>query len=330
MGKHKGKKSKIFKYATIAFVIIFFISGALLFLDVWEKQQGRFPVYDSEEITVEFNGSKYILKDNVETVLVLGLDKNSDYVISDSYNNEQSADFLTLFVFDNNAKKSSAIQINRDTMAEINVLGVNGNKVDSITKQIGLAHTYGDGRDVSCRNTMDAVSTLLMDSKINHYISVTMDAVPVFNDFVGGVEITVADDFSGVDDSLVKGEKIILTGEQALHYVQNRKGLEQSDNISRMERQKQYISALYNKTLECIKTDDKFIADASLKLADYMVSDRSVTQLQDLAKKFTEYEFTGVQNIKGEVKTGDKFIEIYPNVDALNEIVINNFYKLKD
>ena len=77
MGKHKGKKSKIFKYAAIAFVIIFFISGALLFLDVWEKQQGRFPVYDSEEITVEFNGSKYILKDNVETVLVLGLDKNT-------------------------------------------------------------------------------------------------------------------------------------------------------------------------------------------------------------------------------------------------------------
>lgn len=329
MGKHKDKKSKIFKYAAIAFVIIFFISGALLFLDVWEKQQGKFPVYDSEEITVEFNGSEYVLKNNVETFLVLGLDKNSDYVVSDSYNNEQSADFLMLFVFDNNNKKCSAIQINRDTMAEINILGVNGNKVDSTTKQIGLAHTYGDGRDVSCRNTMDAVSTFLMDSKINHYISLTLDAVPVFNDLVGGVEITVADDFSGVDDSLVKGEKITLTGEQALHYVQSRKGLEQNDNISRMERQKQYISALYNKTLERVKNDDKFIVDSSLKLADYMVSDRSVTQLQDLAKRFTEYEFTGVQNIKGESMVGDEFMEFYADFDSINEIVINNFYKLK-
>lgn len=330
MGKNKDRKSRYFKYAAIVFAIVFFISGALLFLDVWEKQQGHFPVYDSEEITVEFNGAEYVLKENVESFLVMGLDKNSGSVVSDSYNNDQSADFLMLFVFDNDLKKFSAIQINRDTMTDVNILGVNGNKVDSEIKQIALAHTYGNGKEVSCRNTMDAVSGLLLDSKINHYISVTMDSVPVFNDLVGGVEITVLDDFKGVDDTLIKGQKVNLVGEQALHYVQSRRGLEQDDNISRMERQKQYMAALYDKTIRLVKEDKNFIIDASIKMSDYIVSDRSVNQLQELAKKFTEYEFVGIKSIVGESKKGEEFMEFYADNDSLTEIVVESFYKIRN
>ena len=37
----------------------------------------------------------------------------------------------------------------------------------------------------------------LMDVKIDHYISLTMDSVAVMNDLVGGVEVTVLDDFLG-------------------------------------------------------------------------------------------------------------------------------------
>lgn len=327
MGKSKRNKSKYFKYAALVFAIIFFISGALLLLRIWDKQQGEFPVYDSEEITVEFNGKEYTLKENVESFLVMGLDKKADSVSSDSYNNNQSADFLMLFVFDNDSKKFSAIQINRDTMTDVNVLGVNGNKVDSAVKQIALAHTYGNGKEVSCRNTMDAVSHLLLDSKVNHYISFAVDSVPVFNDLVGGVELTVLDDFSGVDDTLKKGETLTLNGEQALKYVQSRKGLAEDDNLSRMKRQKQYINALYNKTIAAVKSDESFMAEAALKLSNYLVSDRSVTQLQEFTKKFTEYEFLGIGNIEGEFKKGEQFMEFYADYDSVKEIVIENFYK---
>lgn len=330
MGKSKRNKGKYFKYTALVFVVIFFISAALLLLRIWDKQQGEFPVYDSEEITIEFDGKEYTLKENIESFLVIGLDKNSDFVSSDSYNNDQSADFLMLFVFDNTAKKFSAIQINRDTMTDVNVLGVNGNKIDSTVKQIALAHTYGNGKEVSCRNTMDAVSGLLLDSKVNHYISVTMDSVPVFNDLVGGVEVTVLDDFIGVDDTLIKGQKVTLTGEQALKYVQGRKGLKEDDNLSRMKRQKQYINALYNETVEAVSLNEDFIVNASLKLADYIVSDRSVTQLRELAKKFTEYEFLGIHDIDGESKKGEDFMEFYVDENSVKEIVLENFYEVKN
>ena len=277
-----------FRYATIALVFVFLFSVVLLIISLCEKKHSFFPVSDVEEELVEFNGQKYTLRDDIESFLVMGLDKFEDYSHNDSYNNDQQADFLLLFVFDKKAKKCSAIHINRDTMVDMNVLGVAGQKVDTVNKQIALAHTYGNGREVSCRNTADAVSKLLLDVKINHYISFTMESVPLLNDLVGGVEVEILDDFSGIDDTLIIGKKVTLFGEQALKYVRTRYGLEDSSNSTRMIRQKQYMQALYEKLQLCINNDSEFIVDASLKMSDYIVSDRSITQLQDIAKKITD------------------------------------------
>lgn len=330
MGKTKNNKSRIFRYAAIALLIVFLISTALLLLEMWEKRQGRFPSSDTDEAFLTYNGAEYDLKDDIETFLVMGLDKFEGTVSADSYNNDQQADFLMLFVFDNAAKKCTAIHINRDTMANVNILGVAGNKIDTVRKQIALAHTYGNGRDVSCRNTADSVSDLLCGIKVNHYISLTMDSVATFNDLVGGVEVTVLDDFTGIDDTLVKGETVTLMGDHALHYVRTRYGLEDSSNSTRMERQQQYINALYEKTKQCIENDDEFIVEASLAMSEYIISDRSVSQLQDLAEKLNEYEFTGITGMEGESKLGETYIEFYPEEDSIKKIVVDLFCKPKD
>ncbi|MBR7132406.1 MAG: LCP family protein [Clostridia bacterium] len=330
MGKTRKEKGNIFRYVAIGLVLVFLLSAALLLIEVWEKRQGRFPVSESQESFLEYNGTNYVLKDNIETFLVLGLDKFEGTFTSDSYNNDRQADFLVLFVFDNSSKKCTAVHINRDTMADMSVLGVAGEKVNEVTKQIALAHTYGNGKEVSCRNTADAVSELLLGIKVNHYISLTMDSVPILNDLVGGVEVTVLDDFTGIDSVLVKGESVTLKGEHALNYVRTRYGLEDSSNSTRMERQKQYMQALYSQMTSCIENDDEFIVNAASKLGNYIVSDRSVTQLQEIAKKFTTYEFNEISSIEGESVMGEKFIEFYPDEASLKKIVVDLFYKPKD
>lgn len=321
------EKSSYIKIAMIAVILIFLVVAGLVLLHRWEDNRGKFPEHEVEGTTIEYQGKKYDLRENVETFLVLGLDKFEGEGMTDSYNNDKQADFVMLFVFDNEAKKCTAIQINRDTMVAVNVLGVAGNKVDTVTRQIALAHTYGNGRDVSCRNTADSVSSLLKGVKINHYISVMMDAVPIFNDLVGGVEVEILHDFTGIDDTLIKGQKVTLTGEQALTYVRTRSGLEDSTNTTRMERQQQYIDALYQVTQARIAGDADFVVDASLALSDYTVSDRSVTQLQALAEKFNQYEFLGIQSIAGESQKGEEYMEFYPDDDALMELVIGLFYQ---
>lgn len=315
------------KVGVFALAIIFIISLLMLMAKLFDKHNSQ---YDGDEVVLEevviHNGEKYVLNDNVETVLMLGLDKFQGDK-NESYNNDKQADFLLLLVLDHEEQTCRAIHLNRDAMVEMNILGVAGDKVGSITKQLALAHTYGNGKEVSCRNTANAVSKMLMGVEIDHYVSVTMDAVSTYNDFIGGVTIEVMDDFTGIDNSLVKGEVVTLTGEQALVYVRSRYGLDDPTNNCRMKRQKQYLEALYEKTHQLIFEDETFISQAALTVADYLVSDCSGNKLEDLLEHISNYEMNTIIDIPGKTVMGEEFLEFYPDKESINEIVIESFYK---
>lgn len=329
MGKKRNDKRKLMRGLAVALLAVFLLTGAFLLLELWEKRQSIFPEQKTENTVYEYNGVEYVKNEDVESFLILGLDKFEDAVNNDSYNNDQRADFLLLLVFDNSEKKFTAVHLNRDTMVNMNVLGVAGQKVGTVNKQLALAHTYGNGKDVSCRNTADAVSELLNGVKVNHYLSITMDAVPILNDLLGGVEVTVLDDFSGIDDTLIKGETVTLHGDHALTYVRERYGLEDSSNSTRMVRQRQYLTAVYDKAMLEIENDDNFVIEASSKLADYIVSDRSVNQLQEIAKKLSQYKFTEIETLEGESVVKDGLMEFRPDADSIDKIVFDLFYKKK-
>lgn len=325
MKTKKFSKIDIFKYVIIGLLTVFFISAAFLLLKEWEKYSGKFPEHIITEDTIKYSGAEYSLKEDVTSFLIIGLDKFDRTTDLTAYNNDQQADFLMLFVFDNEAETCSIVHINRDTMSNVNILGVNGNRVNTVIEQIALSHTYGNGKDVSCRNTSDAVSDLLLGMKINHYISITMDAVPVLNDLIGGVEVEILEDFSNVDKDLIKGEVITLKGQQALTYIRARSNLEDSTNISRMKRQQQYINAVYTKLK--VSEDFENLSEKAIEISQYIISDLSVTKLQDFADKFKEYTFNGIYDIEGESKIGDEFMEFYPNYDSIKELVIDLYYK---
>lgn len=326
----KEKKIKKLKITAIIFAVILLISAVFLALGLWERHQNQYPVKE-EAVSAniyEHDGKEYQLREGIETVLVLGLDKYESND-SGSYNNDMQSDFMMLVVIDHNNKTASALHINRDTVAEMNILGVAGDKVGTVEKQIALAHTYGNGQEVSCRNAADAVSGLLLNIPIDHYVSVPMDAVSVYNDFVGGVEVTVLDDFTGVDDTLVKGETVTLYGDHALNYVRTRYGLSDSTNERRMERQRQYLDALYRKTLALINADEGFIAEAGILLADYIVSDFTGNGLQQLAEKVADYHFVAIYELEGESAQVGEHMEFYPDEESIKTTVIDLFCEEK-
>lgn len=326
----KEKRVRNLRYAAIIFAAVLLVSSALFFVRLWENRQSSFQANEPETVNMNLKhkGEEYVLKDNVQSILVLGLDK-FDSADMESYNNDKQADFLMLVVVDHDNKSFSALHINRDTIAEMSVLGVAGDKVGTVKKQLALAHTYGNGKEMSCRNTADAVSKLLMNVEINHYLSVTMDAVSVYNDLIGGVELTVLDDFTGIDDTLVMGETVTLYGEHALNYVRTRYGLDDSTNSRRMIRQRQYLEALYAKTLSVIDSDENFIVDVAVKLADFMVSDYTGTRMQELAEKLSGYQFLGIYELEGNNIRGEKYMEFYPDESSIKEMVIELFYEIK-
>lgn len=323
--------SNYMKYIIAALVLVFFIAAALLLVSIWERREGRFPESNIENGVLTYQDKEYVLKKNIETFLVLGLDKYEGESTAESHKSGVQADFLMLFVFDNNTKQCRAVHINRDTMTAVNKLGIGGVKIETATRQIALAYSnVADANDkFKCMNTKVSVEQLLHNVQVDHYLALTMDSVAVMNDLVGGVEVTVLDDFTGIDDTLVKGEKVTLQGAQALRYVRTRYGMDDSTNSSRMERQQQYITVLSRKILDKVESDEGFVVTLGEAVDKYVAYDSSSQRMQKYAEKLKSYEFLGIVEIEGETKMGEEFVEFYPNEDLLLKLVIDLFYQPK-
>ena len=331
----KGNAKKIL----ILLIILIAFLGLIGGISFWESKQERKAMQVQAEIDeparkrregwIERDGVWYAPKQNQETVLLIGLDKMDPLEDSGSYNNDTQADFLLLAIFDEIEETTTILHINRDTMAQIPVLGVTGQPAGSITGQLALAHTYGSGLQDSCVNTVNAVSDFLYGIKIDHYVAMTMGVVPYINDLVGGVPVTVLDDFSGIDDSLVEGETITLKGEQALHYVRIRSGLEDSSNLNRMKRQQQYLESMAE---QIEKLDENFSVSPQQisTISKYIISDCSIDTLSRMAEQFIDYPLQKMQDIQGEAIVGEEYMEFYADEAALQEQILDLFYEVKE
>ena len=287
-------------------------------------------VYDGndsvETTTLYYNGQAYAYNENLSTLLILGID---DPVLSETENarNTSQADLLLLAVFDPDTKKCTLLQLNRDTMSEVPALDVDGNYIGLATEQLALAHTYGNGLEKSCENTVYAVSHFLYGIGIDNYFALTMDAIPVLNDLVGGVTVTIEDDFSTVDPTLVMGETVTLDANNVEHYVRSRMNMVQDPtNINRMKRQRTYMLGLVDKLKEAVDQDSSFVLDAYSAISKSLVTDCSVDELSDYADRFSDYSLDGIRTTEGEAVKGDEYIEFYVDETALQELVIETFY----
>lgn len=329
---------RVLKGAAAILAAVLIILVGMLLLQRWENNQDASVSSSGEVSSVEadapvdgreityYDGTAYAKREDLETVLLMGVDKFAGET-PEGYLNNQQADFLLLLVMDKQHETCIPIQLNRDTMTEIQILGVTGEPAGTFTGQLALAHTYGSGEEDSCENTVLAVENLLYGMEIDHYVSLTMDGVALLNDLVGGVPVEVLDDFSGIDDSLVQGETVTLQGQQALTYIRSRGGLEDSSNLHRMERQRQYLAALQQQLKAAVQQEDGFTLDALLQLNEYMVSDCTVDQLSDLGDSLATYQVGDILTTPGDAREGEEFMEFTVDEDALQQLVMDVFYE---
>ncbi len=311
----------------IVVLLAVIIVGGLFAVWYYENRQKEADTPEGLERQIQYEGKTYRLRDDLETVLFIGLDTFSNESQDDTYRNNQQADFLLLVVFDKTTGAYSAIHINRDTIAKVRVLGIGGRVVDVREQQIALSHAYGSGDSDSAWNTVRAVSTLLHDVNIDHYFTLTMEAVGGINDWVGGVEVTLADDFTALDPTMVQGKTMTLMGDQALYYVRSREGLDDPTNIHRMERQREYMIALWKKMYDAMKDNDHFAVDMMKNFADDVQTDYSTSQIEQLIDRVGELKMEDIYTLEGESVKGEQFMEFYVDQDSLMELLIKVFYE---
>lgn len=321
------QKKKIIGYILLAFFVLVIITSLLL-MYFWEREHSEFDSDSDFKManTIEYKGNRYKLRDDVETLLIAGVDKFETTPSADSYNNDKCADFLVLLVVDRKARTYSSVYLNRDTITDVTVLGIGGKKVGTVRQQLSLAHTYGTGGEDSARNTARAVSAIFGGLRIDRFMTLTMDAVAVLNDAVGGVTLTIQEDLTAVDPSFIKGETVTLRGDQALRFVRARGVLEDSSNTSRMERQKQYLDALYSQMMAEFKEDDALSSDVILDLTKYMSTNCSSGELERMMDALAIIDRAESFSLTGEYKMGE-YAEFYPNEDSVKEILVRLFYK---
>ena len=278
--------------------------------------------------TITIDGKKYIQKSNISTYLFIGEDAKGKKKANTTYNGTGQCDVLQLLIIDKTKKQYIRIPINRDTITAVKTLDDDGSVLATTDIQLSYAHANGDGMEKSCENTADAVSHLFYEAEIQEYACLNLDGIKLLNNLAGGVDVTIEDDFSQSDPSLIKGQTIHLNDDQALHYIHDRMNVGDGTNECRMRRQEQYLhnlSAIYK---EKIRKDEEFSVTVYKKIQDYMVTSITLGNATRLGKVLSESEDLGKETIRGEETTGeDGYIEFHPDKASIKELAVKYLFE---
>lgn len=126
-----------------------------------------------------------------------------------------------------------------------------------------------------------------------------------------------------------KGETVILQGDQALAYVRDRTHTDDKTNLGRMERQRQYLTALRDRCTAKLSEDDGFLLEAVAAVSAYLVSDCTVDELAALAQAAQDYEIEEFTTLPGEAVKREGYMEFHVDETVLHKMVIDIFYEPK-
>lgn len=330
MKKQEQKNKTVFHavaalMAVLAIVLVLYGGGRWLEKRA-EKPETRTQLPQADQETVEVDGVTYRKKSRLTTILVMGVDHDTQ----DSYEYRKAgqADFLRLVVLDDADKTVQQLQIDRDTMTPVTVLGLLGDRYEPVTQQICLGYAFGDGRQTSCEVTVEAVENLLGGQEIDQYLAMGLDGISTLNDLAGGVTVTLEDDFSAADPAMTKGATLTLHGDQAEIFVRRRMDIGEGTNEARMVRQEEYLAQLSAQLESRVQQDQQFTAQVYDALQPYLVTDLAKGQLVNEVWAAKDDTVEPAIALEGEHKVAeDGFTEFYPTEASIQKAVLTLFWE---
>ena len=323
----KEQVKKLVYILLILILVLLIVFSGLRIMESTVLFKGQEQVEQTHSATIERNGIKYFPRQDITVMLLMGIDESGPVQQSESYNNTGEADMIALVIFDETNEQIDLLCLNRDTMLEMPALGIGGKNAGTFYGQLALSHTYGSGLEDSCENTKKAVSDFLYGLDIQHYVALNLDAIAMLNDAVGGVTVNVTDDFSDVDATILQGE-MTLMGQQAIHYVQVRKDVGDQKNVSRMQRQQDYMEG-FLKAFRQANTEESFVIDTYDAVSDYMVTDFTTKSMATTLDKYSEYTLDEVITPEGEHQIKGQHNAFYADEQKLDEMILRLFYAPK-
>ena len=278
---------------------------------------------------IVYKGTTYVPKGNLETYLFAGIDSYDKIQEITEYDGSGQCDVLIVLVRDRSTDKCQILTIDRNTMTDVRSLSDDGEYIDTTEAQISLAHAMSLDHETRAENTVDAVSSYLGDHKIDGYAMVNMGAIQMVNDMVGGVTVTVDEDFPD-SDTLIKGQTVTLTGPDAERYIRERKTVADGLNQNRMSRQAQYEEGFRTAFSAKCREDKKFPLTMYHALEEYMTTNISAKKFSRLSLLLTDEKEDTKITIEGTYGFDDDDWQTFtPDPDSLQQAILQLFYKEK-
>lgn len=278
--------------------------------------------------TIEYEGQKYHYNNELFNILFLGIDNNEELREHDLPGEAGQADSIMVLSLNKKTKEGRILQIPRDTMTEIDLYDGNGNRYDSVYRQLALQYAYGSGGENSCWAMKKTVSELLYDLPIDGYLALDIASLAIINDTVGGVTLTIPKDYTVIDPAFEKGATLTLTGKQAHAYVRYRDTNESFSNQDRMERQMQYLPALIAAVKSNVNLEKGYYDVFYPLVSKYMFTDLREDQVDTFADfNLVEAE---MEYLPGEWISGEEYDEYHVNDEELQKKLVETFYILEE
>ncbi len=274
--------------------------------------------------TITYDGVVYQYNTDIKTVLFLGIDQlDGSEEISGSAGR---SDTMILLILNSAEETVTMLSISRDTIAEIDVTNSYGETVMTAETHLALQYSFGDGGKTSCVLSREAVSRLLYDIPIDYYMSLNLDGINGIIDGLGGLTMTLEEDYTYIDESLIKGETVTMDGALAESFVRYRDITELGSNDDRMLRQEQFIEAFFNQLKSKVSGDT-----SSMEAVWNLVSSHLTTDLSyDVIEKLASYEMSDESyKVPGETVEGEFHDEYIVDEKDLQKTLVELLYKVK-
>jgi LCP family protein required for cell wall assembly len=283
----------------------------------------------NEGNVVEYQGKIYSEKKNVTNILLLGSDER-DTIENDLgvIGGNGQADYICLISIDHDAKTVRMLSIPRETMVDVDHYDEEDNLTETCWEQLCLQYAYGTSSSRGCELMAEKVSELLDGTTIDYYFAISLGAVHGIIDEVGGVDITMSQDWPMEVRQFVQGETVHMTGQEAEDFIHFRDVDRYYTNVERMGRQRDFLQAFVPKMKEALKNNSKLPFTLLEKYAGYVTYNIPMTRIPGLVKAATEYtiDWDGSVQLPGEETHLGKYDSRIVDEDATRELVLSWFY----
>ena len=281
---------------------------------------------ESDYHTIVHNGEEYEYNSSITTILLLGIDSEEASV-------QGQSDAIELLVIDRENKRMKVLSISRDTMSEIRLFDAEGNDLGWHEQHINLAYAYGSNPQSGCMYSMQAISRMLGGIPIVHYAALNMDMLPKVQNLVGPIQVIVPNDSTAlINPEWTKGAAITIHNNNVESFLRSRDTGENYSNEDRMQRQKAYMEAFQVALKDQISNNFNKMVSEMFDVVQDATSNIGIQDIETFANMLLTYEFdsnTDMIELKGENVSGAYHDEFHLDKEALNQLVVDLFYKKK-